>query len=318
VDFIEKEQGTLLSDLWPPKCKEQRQNFYKCLSKTMLDLASRPQKRIGSLTVHNSGEISLSNRPLTLRIPLLENENIPTNIPRGRCYSSVDSYAYDLLNCLYSKLYHQPNAVRDEDDAEGQMAVLTILRSLTFHFLQSQFREGPFIFTLTDLHAGNIFVDRWYNITSIVDIEWCCSLPIEAQHPPFWLSGHAVDDLAKENERDFDEVCEEFLEIFEQEDSKCSSLGSGFSTKVMRHALKHKLHWFWACLREPRAANDLFLDHIQPQFAPTHSDDDEFTNFQQTVAKYWCRDTASFIQRKIYERDHYLNQLRSKYRDRYP
>jgi hypothetical protein len=317
VDFIEKDQGTLLSSMWPPDTITQKHNFYRSLSQVMLDLARRPLEKIGSFTVHDSGEISLSNRPLTLRIPLLGSEGIPTNIPRDRCYSTVDSYLHDLRNCLDLKLKHQPNSVRDRSDAEGQMAVLTTLRALLPDLIQGDLRHGPFIYTLTDLQPSNMFVDQQYSITSIVDIEWCCSLPVEAQHPPFWLSGHMVDDLQGEEEKAFDDMWEEFLTIFEQEDKKHSILGSGFCSKVMRIAHRKKSHWLWASLKEPRAMNDIILDHLQPQFAPTLSAE-EAIRFQQVMARLWCRDADDFIQQKLDDRHSYVEQLRSTYRDQVP
>jgi hypothetical protein len=71
----------MLSRLWPPDSKEQTRNFYRNLAKVMLNLACRPKTIIGSLTIYNSGKMSLSNRPLTVRLPLLEHEGISTNIP---------------------------------------------------------------------------------------------------------------------------------------------------------------------------------------------------------------------------------------------
>lgn len=276
----------------------------------MLDLAC-PLEKIGSFTIHNSGEMSLSNRPLTVRLPLLENEGIPTNIARDRCYSTTDSYIRDLLNCHDLKLKHQPNSVRDKYDAEAQMAVLTIMRALPSHFTQSHLQNGPFHFIWTDPHASNIFVDQQYNITSLPDLEWCCSLPIETQHPPFWLSGHAVDQLEGEKKKEFDDMCLEFLEIFEREDSQHSRPGSGFCTRVMRSALKKNTHWFWASLNQPRATYNLFLDHLQPRFAPTHLEEEKSIQFQRILAPYWTEDSDKFIDQKVLDRQDYLDQLKS-------
>lgn len=81
---------------------EEKHNFYKILSSVMLNLASTTLEKIGSFTVYDSGEMSLSNRPLTLRLQLLESEGIPIAIPRHRCYSTVDSYVYDLLKLAWT------------------------------------------------------------------------------------------------------------------------------------------------------------------------------------------------------------------------
>jgi hypothetical protein len=106
------------------RCHPAKRNLYKSLSRIMLDLAI-PLDKIGSFTVDDDGQVSLSHRPLTLRLAALENEGIPTQISPKTCYSRTDSYLHDLLHCHDLKLQHQPNSVRSRLDAEGQMAVLT-------------------------------------------------------------------------------------------------------------------------------------------------------------------------------------------------
>ena len=69
------------------------------------------------------------------------------------------------------------------------------MRAVLHHFTRREYRHGPFVSTLTDLHQGNIFVDNQWHITCLIDLEWACSLPIELQCPPHWLSGRAVDDI---------------------------------------------------------------------------------------------------------------------------
>lgn len=303
----------MLSEVWPRRTNQQKRNLYKHLSRIILNLASRPLDKIGSLTVHDSGEVCLDNRPLTLRLALLENEGIPINIPRDRCYPTTDSYLRDLLNCHDLKLAYQPNAVRNKYDAEAQMAVLTMMRTLPQQFVQQHLQHGPFILRFTDLHASNIFVDQNFSITSLPDLEWVCSLPVETQHPPFWLSGHELDELEGEKEKDFDTMCIEFLEIFEREDNQLSSLGPGFYTRVMRDALDQKTHWFIASLNEPRATYNFFLDHLQPRFAPSHSQEEEAILFQRILAPYWTLHASDFIKRKVSDRENYLVELRSRY-----
>lgn len=87
-------------------------------------------------------------------------------------------------------------------------------------------------------------MDRQYNITSIVDIEWACSLPIEEQHPPFWLSGHPVDDLGGDHEQDFNDMYSDVLKVFEEENNGRSLLGTNFHAKVMMGAFEKKSHWY--------------------------------------------------------------------------
>lgn len=118
-----------------------------------------------------------------------------------------------------NRIHHQPNSIHDEDDGYQQLAALTMMRAILPQFISRDYRHGPFVFTLTDLHQSNIFVDDKWNITGLIDLEWACSLPIELQSPPYWLSGRSVDDIEHgEPLETFGLVVTEFLETFEREE----------------------------------------------------------------------------------------------------
>lgn len=320
MDYIEEKQGSLLALSWPQQKQNNRlrKNLLRSLSRIMLSLG-RPFDRIGSLTIDDLGRVGLTNRPLTLRLPVLENEGIPANIPRHRCYSNVHSYLFDLLTYQDSRLEHQPNSVRDKYDAEAQMAVLTIMRSIIPDFFQEALREGPFIFRATDMRPHNIFVDEDYNITSLIDNEWACSLPVETDHPPFWLSGHELDELEGDAVKDFDQMAYEFMEIFEEEEMNMFGIKSvGFSSRtgIMRRALERRTHWCMATLNEPKGMYNMFLEHIQPLYAPSHQSERELAiKFQEIVAPYWKVNHTDFINAKLRQREEYLNELRWKFED---
>jgi hypothetical protein len=54
-------------------------------------LAGVPLPRIGSFVIDDDGFLSLNNRPLTVEIQDLENEQIPVDMARDYMYSTVDS-----------------------------------------------------------------------------------------------------------------------------------------------------------------------------------------------------------------------------------
>lgn len=72
----------------------------------------------------------------------------------------MESYISDLLSLQDSKVINQPNAIHDQDDGESQLTALAALRTTMHHFIFPEYREGPFFYTLSDLHQGNIFVDE--------------------------------------------------------------------------------------------------------------------------------------------------------------
>ena len=201
----------------------RRQNLFRDLSRIMTSLAREPQPRIGSFTIDDAGFVSLSNRPLTLRLQTLENEGIPTNIHRSRTYESTESYALDLLAYHDSRLLYQPNSINDEMDGRRQMSVIGLMRSTLPQFINSGTRHGPFVFGLTDLHASNIFVDEEWHVTSLIDLEWACSHPLEMLRPPYWLTGQNLDRLEGEQFERFSSVQEEFMAAFQKQEKLVTS-----------------------------------------------------------------------------------------------
>ena len=89
MDYIE--EGEMLSKAFDAQKNNNtlRSNLFTDLSRIYLSLGRIPQSRIGSFTINDQGKITLSNRPLTCRLHILENEKIPTNIDRKTTYSSV-------------------------------------------------------------------------------------------------------------------------------------------------------------------------------------------------------------------------------------
>jgi hypothetical protein len=57
------------------------------------------------------------------------------------------------------------------------------------------------------------------NVIGLIDLKWACSLPIELQCPPYWLSKRPVDDIEHgEPLETFGQIVTEFLETFKQEE----------------------------------------------------------------------------------------------------
>ena len=99
IEYIEEEQGEMLSNTWFEKQHDARlrTNFFRDLSRILLSISRIPQSKIGSFVIDQDGFLRLANRPLSLEIQDLENEGIPTSIPRDYTYSTVESYVADNL-----------------------------------------------------------------------------------------------------------------------------------------------------------------------------------------------------------------------------
>lgn len=281
----------------------------------MLALGKIPLPRIGSLTMDDEGVISLTNRPLTFQLHQLENEGIPTDIDRGMTYVTTESYLLDLLTCHDSNMVHQMNAVNDEEDCRSQMAALATMRAVLPSFIRRDLRRGPFLLTLTDLHQSNIFVDDEWNVKGIIDLEWACSLPLEMQHPPYWLTGQSVDGLQGEQLTLFDEVYREFLDVFAHEEALLLP-GPRESQKIplsrtdtMKRGWEEGNFFYFLALDSTTGLYALFIQHIQERF-DYHVKRDAF---RQVVSPYWRSQSQDFIAAKIQQKSEYDRRLREMF-----
>jgi hypothetical protein len=317
MDFVEPRQGSMLSRKWPTTDPDHRYNLFRSLANILLDLMKVPLPRIGSFTFLDTGEVTLSGRPLTAALASLEAEGIASEMPPGTTYSSVDSYLEDLLHCHETRLRDQPNAVEGEPDAVGQMATVVVLKAVKFHFVDRKLRDGPFVFQFTDLHECNIFVDGQYNITAIVDLEWSCSLPVEMHRPQFWLNGQEGDDFLgdgkAETESTFLAAYNDFLDILRSEQKRRDSDRIDFDpAQIIQSALEKKSHWYFAAVSYPRTAYSFLVDHTQPIFAPSHTDDShEAAIFQDTFLPCYAPNALKFVEHKVEEKAKYDLDLRA-------
>ncbi|PKY08415.1 hypothetical protein P168DRAFT_308444 [Aspergillus campestris IBT 28561] len=252
----------------------RRQNLFNDLAKIILLLSHIRLPRIGSLTIDNDGLISLTKRPLTLRLQSLENEGIPT-IPRDLTYPSVEPYLLDLLQCHDNRIYHQLNAIHDLHDGQEQLAALTMMRGLLHQFIS--------------LEYPIILVDEDWHITSLIDLEWACAFPIEMQTPPYWLTGRPVDDIEHgANLETYDKIVNEYMDAFDKEGS----------------------FWYFQALHSPKGLLRVFNEHVQRKYCEEHCTQ---RVFDRTVSPYWCRGAEELIRKKMEEEAVYKNRLRERF-----
>lgn len=313
IEYIEDVRGTMLSNSWNDRRHETRlrANLFRDLSRILLTIAQIPVPRIGSFIIDDDGGLSLHNRPLSLEIQDLENEQIPVDIPRNFTYSTVDSYVTDTLAFHDSRLQHQSNAVNDGHDCIYQMSALAMMKTLSSQFFRRDLRRGPFVFSLTDLHQSNILVDGNWHIKCIIDLEWACSRPIEMLHPPRWLTNEAVDTISVP---EYDEVRQEFMDILEKEEEnlykKCSK--STRLSHTMRQGWEIGTFWYSLALRSPTGLFRVFYDRLQPMFADGHEDDSDFFRI---MMYYWAKNGTKFIFRKIEDKAEYDKRLQEAFDD---
>ncbi|PLB49351.1 hypothetical protein P170DRAFT_509909 [Aspergillus steynii IBT 23096] len=290
VEYIEETQGQMLSGTWVngQHNAKLRRNLFR------------------------------ANRPLSMEVHQLENENIPTYIPRDYTYSTVDSYITDMLSLHDSRFRHQPNAINDLGDCGYQLSALSTMRTIFSSLFRRDFRRGPFSLTLTDLHQSNIFVDAEWNITCLVDLEWACSMPMEMISPPHWLTNKAVDQL---DAAEYDAVRMEFMKALVAEEKerelKSTALGMVGNSEavprlsdVMSQAWATGTFWYTLALSSPSGLFSIFHKHVRPLFCANYGEE-----FNLIMPFFWERNIGYIAARKLSDKREYDERLRQTFED---
>ncbi|EGX87838.1 hypothetical protein CCM_09460 [Cordyceps militaris CM01] len=305
--LISEAEGQSLASSWYLHYRDEayKANLFRDLARIAISMNTIPLPRIGALCLEQD-TVSLSNRPLNLYMHMVENEGVSCQIPRRRTYLEVDPYVADLLTLQDAKLRGQPNAILGVEDGQCQMAALAALRATMHHFIDADLRQGPFFLTLTDLHHSNIFVDDQWNVKCIIDLEWTHSLPAQMQTPPYWLTSRAVDGLKDRAQIDeYEAVLEEYLAVYADEEYKRH--GSTRQAELQRQTWRSGGFWFFKAASIPKGMYNLFNRHIQPMYNEHHPD---MAVFDDVFHWYWGLRASKLIDRKLAEREAYINELR--------
>ncbi|KAM3497600.1 hypothetical protein MY11210_009700 [Beauveria gryllotalpidicola] len=307
--IISEAEGKSLMWSWHKHYQNKiyRGNLFRGLARIAVSINSIPHPRIGSLSLQpDNRTISLTNRPLNLYMHMVENDGVPSGIPRHRTYLEVESYLSDLLSLQDFKLRHQPNSIKDYEDGESQMAALAGLRATMHQFLDPTYRQGPFHLTLSDLHQSNIFVDENWNIKTIIDLEWAHTCPVEMQTPPFWLTSRPIDGFKEPSHlEEYEETLEEYLAVYKDEEVKRSGLS--WQAGIQRQIWRTGSFWFFHAAKDSKGMYNLFNRHIQPIFNAEHS---QLQIYDDVFYWYWRNDASSLIMRKLEDQKAYINNLR--------
>ncbi|KAH8160993.1 hypothetical protein CIB48_g7247 [Xylaria polymorpha] len=285
----------------------RRQRLFRGISRIMISLARLPQARIGSFQLNDSGTVTLTNRPLTCSMMILENDGATRTMPRNDTINCTDAFVSDMLTFHDHRFLSQPNAVNDESDCRTQMAVKTLLRVVAHNYIKRELRNGPFLLQHTDLHASNILVDKDWNITGLIDLEWVCALPAEKLAVPYWLTGCAIDDIEGEKLDQFDLVRQEFMHIFKEEEQvtkmKAKASHNINLSEIMHDMWDSKGVWFWYCLSSVNAMYFLLESHLLPPKSFS-------LEAERIMSRFWSRESEDIVRKKLADKKAYDEELR--------
>ncbi|TQN69977.1 hypothetical protein CSHISOI_05534 [Colletotrichum shisoi] len=307
LEYLGPETGRMLSDTFDMHREDEarRQRLFRGISRILLSLARVPQQRIGSLCFNNDGTVTLTNRPLSCSMMILENEGAARTMQPDETFACTETFVSDMLTFHDHRFLNQPNAAYDEQDCRGQMAVKALLRVLSHNFIKRDLRNGPFLLQLTDFHASNLLVDKCWNVTGLLDLEWICARPSEMFSAPYWLTGCAIDGIEGENLDRFNQVRQEFMYIFEEEEQarKGRTIGSITLSRVMQDMWDSKGVWFWYCLSSVNAMYFLLETHLLPPKSLS-------LEAERIISRFWSRDSEDVVRRKLADKQAYDEELR--------
>ncbi|KAI0467909.1 hypothetical protein F4859DRAFT_219128 [Xylaria cf. heliscus] len=308
LEYLGPDVGKMLSDTFDihREHKAHRQRLFRGISRIMLSLARIPQPHIGSFRLNVDGTVTLTNRPLSCSMMILENDGATRTIKRDDTFSCTDAFVSDMLTFHDHRFLSQPNAVFDEQDCRGQMAVKALLRVLSHNFITKERRQGPFLLQLTDFHASNILVDKHWNVTGLIDLEWICALPSEMLGVPYWLTGCAIDGIEGPSLDNFDLVRREFMILFEEEEKVMqiqACTDNITPSTIMREMWDSKGVWFWHCLASVNAMYFLLETHLLPPRSLT-------LEAERIMSRFWIRNSEEVVQKKLSDKQAYDDELR--------
>ncbi|KAL5344389.1 hypothetical protein ACLOAV_010649 [Pseudogymnoascus australis] len=156
---------------------------------------------------------------------------------------------------------------------------------------------------------SNIFVDKNWNITSLVDLEWASTRPIEMLRTPTWLTSKACDEIAEEGQEEYAKAQADFMGIFTaEEQTQSSDDRKPLLSAVMKQNWNKGIFWYTLALASPTGFFRLFYKQIQPRFI-MHSKDHD--GFKLIMPWYWAEDFANVWQKKMSDRNNYDIRLQS-------
>ncbi|KAL4926668.1 uncharacterized protein BDV17DRAFT_293245 [Aspergillus undulatus] len=308
-------EGRKLTETWETYLQDSdhRANLFRSFADIMISLNAVTHWEIGSWTISDDGDISLTNRPLTAVLHALENEGVQT-IQRNTTYNAVELYVHDLLACHDNRLKTLPNVIQERRDGTSQLAIAVTMRSLIPQHFSSQYRHGPFVFALTDLNRDDIFVDDDWNIVGLIDLEYGCTLPVQMQGPPKWLADLPSTRFKRDSVAlAFEENVKEFLQVFE---ARYNALGGDrqiSQPELMRSAWNNLGFWYVQGLNEPSRLSRIFNGHIRSKYIVGNNDvqeDDKHDYAWHYMAHLsWCPNAPEFVRGKLVQRHRYLAWL---------
>lgn len=199
----------------------------------------------------------------------------------------------------------------DLGDCVFQLASLAGMRTVSKSIFQKGLRRGPFVFSLTDLHQSNIFVDADWNVKCLVDLEWACALLVEMVRPPYWLTNVGVDELVASG---YDPVRTEFMDALAVEEEAVavtaghSSNSPPLLSDIMQKSWATGTFWYTLALSSPSGLFMILKQHVRPRFCK-----DQVEEFNTVMPFLWDWDIGRIAAEKLSDKKEYDRHLQQAF-----
>ena len=304
LEDVRSQKSEMLSRTWHVKRHdmERRKGLFQGISRIILSLTHVPLPRIGSFSFNEDGTVTLSNRPQSASMMILEKEGSPRIIERNTAYQCTEPFVSDLLRFHDQRFLSYSNVIESADDCRRNTASSLLMRAVAHDYVHPTQRDGPFFLQLDDLHASNMFREEEWKVTPPMDLEWASSRPSAMLAVPYWLTGCSVDQLRDEKLRQFEEMQDEFWEVFEREEDKCD--GGNSLLDMMRQTWASGAVWFWQILVSTNGKVPLLRDHICPTYSSKLTAEEE-----TPLSKFWSWDADRVAEEKVKQFQEYTRML---------
>jgi hypothetical protein len=235
------------------------------IAEQYLELLSHPFDRIGSLTLSETGNWSVSYGPLGVDMFDISQDGV--EIRDLGPFSNSSEYFATQIELHGRYLEEQSNSVFDKDDARQKYLTTHLFPSILQRFVIAGTANGPFFLTHADLHESNVMINYKFEVAAILDWELSCTMPFEvASAPPLCLAGTSPVDLMPSSTEY--EIFEENIKLFartihqilpnRQMDHKMDI------ASAVTEAVSHKRALFAWAINDVRHMHEIFWDHLAP------------------------------------------------------
>ena len=184
------------------------------------------------------------------------------------------------------------------------MAARSLAWTFSHLYMKRERRYGPFLLQFTDLYIGNIFVDKGWNITCVLDLEWVCALSIENISTLYCLTGRFVNELTGDHLDEFDQIREEFMCVFKEEEDKVAADHGLSLTQIMLEMWESNGVLVWSSVRSVNALEFHIRGHIWPRFSARSRRD------EQMLSEFGARILTASSREKVADYKLYTEDLK--------